>query len=330
MYYLRYFGMIFQDSTYDYSNDQKIFNVLLFIFGIVSMILLPFVSLEFDDYVAGSFSSISATACNVVSFSIIFSSLIKLYNMKYKYHKYKKTLESFDIYIPTNALCSSRIQFSSLIIISICVIVILPVNSYKLWNIFHNHSKPVLMTSYFLLHYIENFCLCCTEIHFVIQCLTVLSKFRDINNDLKKLGAEINKNDTEKSSMVDYKLNKSMDHSTLSHVIVYENEFYRPKNKGFPLTNIIELLRIKHWIAREAIKDLNNLFGIHLGLSIFHLIIITLFDVYAEVFHSYMKSEIDAIFRTSWQFMLWMLQYSFRFSMIVITAQNTTKQVNGQ
>jgi hypothetical protein len=266
----------------------------------------------------------------VVSFSIIFSSLIKLYNMKYKYHKYKKTLESFEIYIPTNALCLSRIQFSSFIIISICLIVILPVNSYKLWNIFNNHTKPVLMTTYFLLHYIENFSLCCTELHFVIQCLTVSSKFREINKDLKKLDTEINKNDAEKYSMVDYKLNKSMNNSMLSHVIVYENEFYRPKNKGFPLTNIIEVLRIKHWITREAIKDLNDLFGIHLGLSILHLIIITLFDVYAEVFHSYMKSDVDAIFRTNWQFILWIIQYSFRFSMIVITAQNTTKQVNHQ
>lgn len=54
--------------------------------------------------------------------------------------------------------------------------------------------------------------------------------------------------------------------SSSSSVVVYEKDFYRSQQKGCPMANAVELLTIKHWITREAVHDLNGLFGITMGL----------------------------------------------------------------
>lgn len=331
MYFLRHFDMIFSDSTHG-SIDKILKNVLLVGMGMCNMIVFSYVSRGFDGYQAGFFSTGTASACCVASFAIFISSGTKWYNIMYKYRKYKRTLESFEIYLPTDASYSNRIRFISAFIISTFIVVTLPTNCYKVWGLFYSQIRPVQTAMFVLFYYIENFALYCTEMHFVIQCLTVRSKFQDINKDLHKVNAEIKNNCIEEYLIFECKSNKLIINDsgdgTLLRFIVYEKDFYRPKNKGNPLTNTVELLRIKHWLTREAVKDLNDLFGIRLGVSMVYLIIMTLFDIFNIDFNSFLQSDMDVIFRANFHLALCIVQYCFRFSMIVITAQCTTKQVN--
>ncbi|KAL4096763.1 hypothetical protein QTP88_021653 [Uroleucon formosanum] len=116
----------------------------------------------------------------------------------------------------------------------------------------------------------------CTELHFVIQCFVVYTKFRDINEKLIQI------NDEQKyyNCNVQYSFfgsqmatPKCSDDTSPPCVIIYEKDFYSPKDKSFPLANTIELFRIKHWLSREAINDIKYLFGFQMGLSIIILAI---------------------------------------------------------
>jgi len=83
----------------------------------------------------------------------------------------------------------------------------------------------------------------------------------------------------------------------------------------------VEELRLRHGLTRESVEQLNNMFGGQLALSLIALCIMILFDIYNEAFHvSGSNSRSKFIF-------CWILQYLFRFFVIVITAHSTTQEV---
>ncbi|KAL5234057.1 hypothetical protein ACI65C_001467 [Semiaphis heraclei] len=89
----------------------------------------------------------------------------------------------------------------------------------------------------------------------------------------------------------------------------------------FNLANRVELLKMKHQFVRGIVVELNDLYGIQLGLSICLLFIMTLFDIYGEV------SVESNVTKTHVLFYGWLLQYSFRFFVIVLTSHVTTTQL---
>lgn len=307
-----------------------------------SLAMLPFVALEFDDWSKALKVSLTALCCSVGTVFTLVSSLIALYNAKYKYPKYRKTLESFDIYAPVDAASVGRMQRSSCTVVLLYAVLVLPFNGLRMWHVLTNHRSPVLMSAFFSMYYLQNISLSCTEIDFVTQCLMVRSKFRGINDELNNINAQYNRS---------YRKHVCFDRETAAAAagnddtphphphphpppppppcpIAYEKDFYRATDKECPLANIIELLKIKHWLSREALHDLNGIFGYQLGLSIFYIIMTMLFDMYTDIFFSDSnnKTNVPGI-RSNILLVGWMLQYSYRFSLIVITAHKTTKQV---
>jgi len=189
------------------------------------------------------------------------------------------------------------------------------------------------MTTYFFFYYVHNFSMVCTELHFAIQCFVVYTKFRDINEKLIQINCEqkyFNNSVTVRYPFTTSRVTtaKNRDDMSSSSVIIYEKDFYCPKDKRYPLANTIELLRIKHWLSREAIDDLKCLFGFQMGMSIVILGITTLFDMYTQLFYSYTNSSFtNSIFRTTLLFIGWMLQYSLRLCLVIITTNTTIQQV---
>jgi hypothetical protein len=329
---LRFVGLMFFDSTYENGVQHNLYTLLLLVSGLCSLAMIPLVTHEFDDWSEVLSISFSALTNAAAALGTVISSLIVFYNMKHKYKKYKITLESFQIYIPMDTDSWNRIKCFSYSSIIFSVIIIVPVNGLKLWNIFNNHEKPFLMTTFILLYYIQNLSSCFSELHFAIQCFVVHSNFRGINEELKILNVELNHKHNKKYSWTEYESPAVAvnDNNTMSSsVIVYEKDFYSSKQRGCPMANIVELLRIKHWLTREAVNDLNDLFGVTMGLSMMNILIVTLFDVYSEVLHAYTSGlEERTTFRSIAMFIIWMMQHFFRFLIIVVTAHNTTKQVN--
>jgi len=100
--------------------------------------------------------------------------------------------------------------------------------------------------------------------------------------------------------------------------VAYYKDFYRPRFESHPIANTVEILRIKHWLTRQAVSILNDLFGIQMGLSVFLLWVSALFDIYYEIYHNSPSKVL--VYG-------WLLQYTSRLFMIVLVAHYTTKQV---
>lgn len=185
------------------------------------------------------------------------------------------------------------------------------------------------MTTYFLTYYISNLNLVFTELHFAIQCFVMYTKFRDVNKELIQINDEHNYyNYNVRYPFIASQEKTPRKSDDTPCVIVYEKDFYYSKDKVSPLANTIELLRIKHWLIREAVNDLKCLFDFQISLSIISIVVASHFDIYTQVFYPNKYDSYNApLFRTRILFFGWMLQYSFRFCLIVITAHTATKEV---
>lgn len=95
----------------------------------------------------------------------------------------------------------------------------------------------------------------------------------------------------------------------------------RPRFRSHATANAVETLRIKHWLARQAVHVLDGLFGMQMGLSVILLWVMAVFDIYYEL---YRDSPSKALIYG------WLLQYSLRLTMIILMAHYTTKQVSCQ
>ncbi|CAI6347066.1 unnamed protein product [Macrosiphum euphorbiae] len=330
MFGLQHFGMISFDSNNDNGIFQIAYSVFLFTTGISLIVGFPLVNDKFDDWSKAFSMSLTAVTCSSGIITSLISRMVVIYNVKFKYQKYKTTLEGFEIYIPMNSVASKHIKYFSFSVIFLCMSLIIPSNALRLIYIFNNHVNPFLMTTFFGLYYCHNLSMVCTELHFAIQCFVVYTKFRDINEKLIKINDEKkNYNYNVRYSLTGSQVvtPRSSDETSSARVIIYEKDFYCPKDKSFPLANTLELFRIGHWLSREAINDIKYLFGFQMGMSILIVAITSLFDIYTELFYSYTSSSFSQpVIRTRILFILWILQYSIRLGLIIITAHTTVQQ----
>jgi len=92
--------------------------------------------------------------------------------------------------------------------------------------------------------------------------------------------------------------------------------------RGRPMESAVEELRVRHKQTRESVEQLNNMFGGQLALSLITLCVMILFDIYNEAFN------VRGVISRSKFIVGWVLQYLFRFFVIVITAHCTTQEVS--
>jgi len=300
-----------------------LFSILIIITCVFNLICAPLVVYETDDWSDAMSTSLTVLQSRVVAIASLASRGIILYKIQFdKTRKYKTTLESFDIYSPMTAIALNRCKLFSLTVFSLCLMTILPTNFIKLYNLYNNHPDGFFISTYFLFFYLQNLSMCLIENHFTNQCFMVYKRFREINDDLKCI----------KVQYVNYKKFPFLREitnspSNIQSCITYDKDFYRPTDKEHPLANTVEILKIRHWLTREAVIDINNMFANLLGLSIFTICVLGLFDIYTYVFHYFTTNLDKSLFRSKLLFYGWILQYSFRFAVIAITSNMTTKQV---
>ncbi|CAI6369203.1 unnamed protein product [Macrosiphum euphorbiae] len=309
---------------------QIIFSIVIIITCVFNLISAPLVEqCMVDDWSDVLSTLLTVLQSRVVAIASVISRGIVLYNAYFnKYQKYRTTLESFSIYSPMTAAVWSRYKLYSVVTVSLCLTFMLPTNFVKLYNMYYKHPDGSLLVTHFFFFYLQNFSMYLIENDFANRCFVVYATFRDINDDLNRLK-------TEHIDLCRFPfLGKAADDpwsnaapSSTSRVVVYDKDFYCPRDKANPLTNIVEILKIRHWLTREAVVDINYLFGNHLGLSILSLSVLVLLDVYTGAFHSFANDRVDKkIFRSMLLFFACVLQYSYRFCVITILSNVTTNQ----
>lgn len=263
-------------------------------------------------------STMTGMYTRVLAFVTFLSRLVMMIQSKQEILKYKETIKAFEMYSPTSTTEIKNYKLFSLTVVFLCLIIIIPINVSRLFYLyFYETQQDILLIVYYVFTYIQNLSMCCIETQFATQCFMIYTKFREINKDLKKLQDE-NTNHAKYPFIMGMSTTVWKDYKNSLQHVRYDKDFYRPRFKSHPMANTVELLRIKHWLTRQAVDILNNLFGIQMGLSVFLLWVMALFDIYYELYHN---SPTKILVYG------WLLQYSLRLFMIILVAHYTTKQV---
>jgi len=239
---------------------------------------------------------------------------------------YEQTMRAHDVYSPTTvAERRDRALFRGLYV-ALCMSVTLPVNALRLSLLVANRSDPVVLV-FFVFMYAENVAMCLGETCFVTWCHTLSNKVLEINRDLQRLGEETTAaacGDTAAAKSITTALMATTVCDTAAAAgrrVTYGGDFYGGSGKQ-SIANAVEVIRIRHQLIRDAMSVLVDLYGIPVGLSLFTLGVMTLFDIYYQV-----SDVMGADSRLMIFIYMWLLQYTIRFSAIVVTAHNTAKQV---
>jgi len=270
--------------------------------------------------VLAMFSRSIAIACLLCRITIMHKS-------KSDFPSYEKKVEDYELYFPVNVSQKRRIRFVAIALISSYVVIILPINALRIYLIYANFGKINSMFFYTMM-YVHNWSICSTEIHFIVRCVGLYQKFQSINEEMAALRLKtISGNGypvvlRPRSERRD----KGRRHNALFVGLEIRGVSPLPMSSDVehnrPAADHVELLRMKHQFVRGTVVELNDLYGIQLGLSICLLFIMTLFDIYGEV------SVESNVTKTHVLFYGWLLQYSFRFCVIVLTSHVTTTQVH--
>jgi len=288
-----------------------VFAIVLLVTCVFNFVMSPMVLCLLDGDCTGvSFTSLQGMYSRMIAVACFLSFSTLLCKYCTMMLVYEKNIEAYEVYSPTTDTEHRNRSLFTLFLTVLYLSVILPINVLRLFLLYRSESGTVVLI-FFVFMYLENIGMSMTETHFIINCRTLDNKFFKINRDLEHLGREI-----EHTSM-------SIVETTVAvgHRVVYDGDFYGSNDHS--IANAIEIIRIRHRLIRDAVYVLINLFAIPMGLSLFTLCVMTLFDIYYQVF-----SVMGADSRSLIFIYMWLLQYTIRFYIIVVSAHNTTKQVN--
>jgi len=182
----------------------------------------------------------------------------------------------------------------------VCAALIVPVNAYRIHLLYLRYRDGGIV-AFHLFMYLQNASMCFAELQFVVYCLQLCRMFCQINGELSALKSEtiaVNRYPAVLMCPVPPPAAAALG---------------RP-----PLAEDVERLKFRHQFVSDAVADLNALYGFQLGASLSSLFIMSLFDIYAAVSDFVDSANL---------YYAWLLQYAFRFTLIVVMTHVTTKQV---
>lgn len=302
---------------------NKLQNILRIVFSIILIITCVYNYINVTNIVC------SVTVCNnfrstfvksIFYRSIAIACTISRVTIMYKsvsgFPEYEKKIEKYELYFPKN---DSKRKCHSLFTISIvCAyfIIIFPVNVWRVHLINHNLGV-VYITVFHTMMYVQNFSICLAEIFYIIRCFELYLQFKLINEGMYMLKSE---------TIIANKYPAVLQNEERNDRITCPESnsglaSLRTNDYQLSLSNSIELLRMRHQFVREVFKDLNDLYGIQLGLSLIFIFILMISDIYSEL--TIKNSKI----RTKILIYAWVTQYCFRFCSIIMTTHITSKEV---
>lgn len=310
------FWNIFSIISYDsrFKIWQIIYSILLMISCVYNFFITSDVVCVLEAQCVNSLAAvIKGLFLRVVAGTCFLSRLVIILDGKKHLIRYKKNVDKFQAITPMT-LNELKIlnRMSSQLVIS-CLLLTMPVNCWRLWLLSKRSDFTVVV---FVLMYIQNINMYCVETHFNILCFALHQKFVGINKDLTAL-----KIDTVVRNKYPLMSPGGTKYSKRNDKIDYNEKVLHSVAAGHPMIHIVEQLKIKHRLCCVAVKNLNDLFGIHLGLSMCSLCLYAMFDLYYH-FLGVMSSNKSYLFIYGW-----MLQYTVRFGSVTVLAHLTIKQV---
>lgn len=321
MLLVQIFWRLFGIFTFDlsYNKFQYVYSILLIITCMYNFIMSPQVLCKMDHWCDIFSSSLLSTYDKTLATITVLSRIALTYKSEHNLSKYNATIDAFEVYSPVSPAELKSYKMFSFGIVFLYIVMVIPINVLSLYYIYFketDHDNSILV--YFAFFYVQNLSMCCIETQFVTQCFKMYTKFRGINGELNILKEE-NINHSKYPFIMGFSVTMWMNNYEQPRPSVTDDrDFYRPRFRSQPTANAVEILRIKHWLVRQSVNALNDLFGIHMGLSVFYIWVVALFDIFYEIFHN-APSELLIY--------CWLFQYSLRLLLIILLPHYTTKQV---
>ncbi|CAH1714327.1 unnamed protein product [Aphis gossypii] len=261
----------------------------------------------------GSLSTvIKGLFIRVVSSTCVISRLVIFLKGNNMLIQYKKNIEKFHLFTPMTQFETEVLKKVSSRIVILCLLLTVPVNSFRLWKMLYRSDFTIFT---FFCMYIQNMSMYYVETHFTFLCFILYQKFVGINKDLMAL-----KIDTVVRNKYPFMLRAREKYGKNFNPVDYNRDVLQTLAGGHSMANFVEQLKVKHRLAREAVNNLNDLFGVQLGLSMCSLCLFSMFDLYYHI-RGIMNPTKSNILLYGW-----ILQYSVRFGSVTILAHLTSKQ----
>lgn len=310
------FWNIFSVISFDarYKRLQFIYSTLLMVSCVYNFFITSDIVCVLEGQCINSLSAIiKGLFLRVVAGTCFLSRLVIILDGKKHLIRYKKNVDQIQAITPlTHSEIKILSKISSQLVIS-CLLLTVPVNCWRLWLLSKRSDFTVVV---FVLMYFQNINMYCVETHFNILCFTLNQKFVGINKDLTAL-----KIDTVVRNKYPLMSPSGRKYGKRDDTIDYNEQVLLSVSAGHPMIHFVEQLKIKHRLCCAAVRNLNDLFGIHLGLSMCSLCLYAMFDLYYH-FLGIMSANKSYLFIYGW-----MLQYTVRFGSVTVLAHLTIKQV---
>ncbi|KAE9523425.1 hypothetical protein AGLY_015977 [Aphis glycines] len=199
-------------------------------------------------------------------------------------------------------------------VVSVYAFTIFPTNAYRVYLI-HRDVGDNTVTVFFVLMYAQNLFTCSSEIHYVARCFELYRRFCRINEDVSALKSATVIANRYPSVLLQLANGRRFGRKTTPAPQLSSATVTRPTAGN------VELLRMRHQCVRDAVGDLNDLYGVQLLLSLCVLCVMTVIDGYGEIFGVHTLATTKIFLYT------WLSHYLFRFCVIVLTTHFTMKQV---
>ncbi|VVC40559.1 7TM chemoreceptor [Cinara cedri] len=338
-YFWKTCGVFLVDMSYN--PFEKWFSAAVFASGLLNVVIAPWSVCMLDGWCTDT--AATTTYRRLYTRMMACTSLVSRAAVVYKARRYlveyKRRENAYDNEWPPSEKDRRLCRAYASTVVSVCLALMVPVNLMRLFLLYKSigdeSGSDLVMLLFFFNVYLQNWSMCCMETHFALLCFTVYTKFRSINSQLSVIRWDVmadNRYPVALRSRVRPTAPNAVDHVAeagrsangdrntprTSTSTVVRSVLEDPH--GRPLEIAVEVLRVRHALARDSVGQLNSMFGVQLVLSLITLCVMILFDIYNEAFH-----VSGSVSRSKFIY-CWLLQYLFRFFVIVITAHNTTQE----
>lgn len=265
----------------------------------------------------GSWSTVmKAMFSRTVALTALVSRLVIVLKGKDPLVMYKKNIDDYHTLAPMTCSESAVLRKLSSAIALCSVLLVVPVNVMRIWILLNVEKFSAV---FYAIVYVQNFSMYCIETHFAVLCLVLYQKFDGIVGDLTAL--KINMIVQNRYPFLSEQTGKKYTKTISCKTIEYNSNVLQSLLDGYPVTYFLEELSMKYKLLYKASGHLNNMFGIHLGLSLCSLCLYAMLDLYYSLLNIRTYSKSNVLLYG------WILQYSVRFFTVSYIAHITAKQV---
>lgn len=349
VYFWKTCGIFLVDLSYNHF--QLWFSVIVFASGVLNIAITPWSVCMLDGWCEDALSTTYRRLyTRMMACTSLMSRVAVVYKVRECLAEYKRREDEYEHNWPLSEPHRRRFRAYASSLATMCLVLIVPTNLMRLYLLYNYEEFGNSMVLLFFFNvYLQNWSMCCMETHFAVLCFTIYLKFRSVNDELATIRTDVmvsNRYPAALRSVTGHRAEGcrciscprihqfTFDSCTNDHDCCDDEKAAPSRSQRItisapssvlqdrPLETVVEMLRVRHSLIRESVDQLNNMFGVQLALSLITLCVMTLFDIYNKAFH-----VSGSISRSKFIYS-WILQYMFRFSVIIITAHHATQEAS--